>query len=242
MGCMVDSCRACSACREGLEQYCEGERGFTGTYNGPAFGGGENTYGGYAETIVVDNDGLRAAREPCRRRFGRRGAAAVRGLTTYSPLRQWGAGPGKKVGIVGLGGLGHMGVKIAHAMGARVVLFTTSPGKTEDAKRLGADEVAISKDPDQMAAHAGSFDLIVDTVAAPHDLDVLLKRDATLVVGKQPAKSWLSCRRLNGDDPAHERGNGHDGRNKCATASALRKRLSKSCVRAAILRLAASLQ
>ncbi|WP_157272071.1 NAD(P)-dependent alcohol dehydrogenase [Azohydromonas aeria] len=197
VGCMVDSCRRCGACREGLEQYCE--TGFTGTYNGPAFGGGENTYGGYSEVIVVDEafvlrvshaEGDLAAVAPL----------LCAGITTYSPLRQWGAGPGKKVGIVGLGGLGHMGVKIAHAMGARVVLFTTSPGKTEDAKRLGADEVVISKDADQMAAQAESFDLIVDTVAAPHDLDallVLLKRDATLVLVGAPAEPHPSPQVFN---------------------------------------------
>ncbi|WP_029000147.1 NAD(P)-dependent alcohol dehydrogenase [Azohydromonas australica] len=197
VGCMVDSCRHCSACREGLEQYCE--TGFTGTYNGPAFGGGENTYGGYAENIVVDEAFV------LRVSHTEDDLAAVApllcaGITTYSPLRQWGAGPGKKVGIVGLGGLGHMAVKIAHALQAHVVLFTTSPNKMEDAKRLGADEVVVSRNPEQMAAHAESFDLILDTVAAPHDLDallVLLKRDATLVLVGAPAEPHPSPQVFN---------------------------------------------
>ncbi len=180
VGCMVDSCRTCTACREGLEQYCE--PGFTGTYNGPEQGTGANTFGGYSSHIVVDRhfvlhvpEGLDLA-----------GVAPLlcAGVTTWSPLRRWGAGPGKKVGIVGLGGLGHMGVKLAHALGAHVVLFTTSPGKEADARRLGADEVVISKDAEQMGRHAESFDLIVDTVAAQHDINAylgLLKRDCTLV-------------------------------------------------------------
>jgi len=186
VGCMVDSCQHCAACADGEEQYCE--NGFTGTYNGPVFGG-ENTWGGYSENIVVD--------EKFVLRIGHRAEqlAAVApllcaGITTYSPLRHWNVGPGKKVGIVGLGGLGHMGVKLAHAMGAQVVLFTTSPGKQADAKRLGADEVVISKDPEQMAQHAGSFDFILNTVAAPHDLDpflALLKRDGTLCLVGAPA-------------------------------------------------------
>ncbi|GJD56534.1 NAD(P)-dependent alcohol dehydrogenase [Methylobacterium dankookense] len=187
IGCMVDSCRTCTACREGLEQYCE--PGFTGTYNGPEQGTGANTFGGYSSHIVVDRhfvlhvpEGLDLA-----------GVAPLlcAGITTYSPLRRWEAGPGKKVRIVGLGGLGHMGVKLAHAMGAEVVLFTTSPGKEADARRLGADAVVISKDAEQMARHAESFDLIVDTVAAQHDINAylgLLKRDCTLVQVGAPEK------------------------------------------------------
>ncbi|ACK86253.1 NAD(P)-dependent alcohol dehydrogenase [Methylorubrum extorquens] len=187
VGCMVDSCRTCTACREGLEQYCE--PGFTGTYNGPEQGTGANTFGGYSSHIVVDRhfvlhvpEGLDLA-----------GVAPLlcAGVTTWSPLRRWGAGPGKKVGIVGLGGLGHMGVKLAHALGAHVVLFTTSPGKEADARRLGADEVVISKDAEQMGRHAESFDLIVDTVAAQHDINAylgLLKRDCTLVQVGAPEK------------------------------------------------------
>lgn len=185
VGCLVDSCRTCASCAEGLEQYCE--NGFVGTYNGVDRVSGETTYGGYSTSVVVDEafvlrvpDNLDPA-----------GAAPLlcAGITTYSPLRQWGAGPGKKVGIVGLGGLGHMGVKLARAMGAHVVLFTTSPSKIEDAKRLGAHEVVISKDPAQMQAHLNSFDFILNTVAAQHDLNpfiALLKRDATMTLVGAP--------------------------------------------------------
>ncbi len=186
VGCMVDSCKHCASCDEGLEQYCE--NGFTGTYNGPLFGG-PNTYGGYSDNIVVREDFvLRIAP-------GQNLAAVApllcAGITTYSPLRHWKVGPGQKVGIVGLGGLGHMGVKLAHAMGAHVVLFTTSPGKTADALRLGADEVVVSRDKDAMAKHANSFDFILNTVAAPHDLDAftgLLKRDGTMTLVGAPAE------------------------------------------------------
>jgi uncharacterized zinc-type alcohol dehydrogenase-like protein len=179
VGCLVGSCRSCAACREGLEQYCE--VGFNGTYNGvdPVIGG--PTFGGYSDRIVVPQhfvlnipDGMDLA------------AAApllCAGITTYSPLRHWKAGPGKKVGIVGLGGLGHMGLKIAHAMGAHTVLFTTSTNKIEDAKKLGADEVIISKDAEAMGRHASTFDFILDTVAADHPIDSylnLLKLDGTL--------------------------------------------------------------
>lgn len=184
VGCMVDSCQRCASCGDGLEQYCE--NGFTGTYNGPVFGG-ENTYGGYSGRIVVRQSFVLKIRHTDN-------LAAVApllcaGITTYSPLRQWEVGPGQKVGIVGLGGLGHMGVKIAAAMGAHVVLFTTSASKVEDAKRLGAAEVVISKDPAAMAAHQNSFDFILSTVAAPHDLDPfinLLKRDCTMTLVGAP--------------------------------------------------------
>jgi len=187
VGCLVDSCRTCSSCGEGLEQYCE--NGFTGTYNGPAFGGGENTLGGYSDNIVVDQHFvLRISHDETN-------LAAVApllcaGITTYSPLRQWKVGRGQKVGVVGLGGLGHMAVKIANAMGAHVVLFTTSPDKKEDALRLGASEVVVSKNRDEMAAHLNSFDFILNTVAAPHNLDAfvaLLKRDATMTLVGAPA-------------------------------------------------------
>lgn len=186
VGCLVDSCRNCPSCGEGLEQYCE--NGFIGTYNGSAFGGSENTLGGYSDTIVVDEkyvlrishtDNLAAV-----------APLLCAGITTYSPLRQWKVGPGQKVGVVGLGGLGHMAVKIANAMGAKVVLFTTSPDKKDDALRLGASEVVISKNRAKMAAHANSFDFILNTVAAPHDLDAfvnLLKRDATMTLVGAPA-------------------------------------------------------
>ncbi|UFH51014.1 NAD(P)-dependent alcohol dehydrogenase [Pseudomonas sp. KNUC1026] len=185
VGCMVDSCQHCPSCAEGEEQYCE--NGFTGTYNGPMFGG-ENTYGGYSTRIVVkENFVLHIS-------HAEKDLAAVApllcaGITTYSPLSHWKTGPGKKVGIVGLGGLGHMGVKIAAAMGAHVVLFTTSESKREDGLRLGAKEVVISKDAEQMAAHTNSFDFILNTVAAKHDLDPflsLLKRDGTLTLVGAP--------------------------------------------------------
>ncbi|AXF77924.1 NAD(P)-dependent alcohol dehydrogenase [Erwinia tracheiphila] len=181
VGCLVDSCRTCDSCKEDLEQYCE--NGFTGTYNSQDRITGETTYGGYSTQVVVTQDFVLRVPE----NLDPAGAAPLlcAGITTYSPLHHWGAGPGKKVGIVGLGGLGHMGVKIAHAMGAHVVLFTTSPSKIEDGKRLGAHEVVISKDADQMAAHANSFDLIVNTVAVPHDLNpfiTLLRRDGTLTL------------------------------------------------------------
>jgi uncharacterized zinc-type alcohol dehydrogenase-like protein len=187
VGCMVDSCQHCSACAEGLEQYCE--NGFVGTYNGEEMHSGGMTYGGYASNIVVsDKFVLRipANLDPA-------GAAPLlcAGITTYSPLRQWKVGPGQKVGIVGLGGLGHMGIKLAHAMGAQVVLFTTSPGKREDAKRLGADDVVVSKNAQEMQAHRSSFDFILNTVAAPHALDPfieLLRRDGTMtLVGAPPS-------------------------------------------------------
>jgi alcohol dehydrogenase (NADP+) len=191
VGCLVDSCGHCTSCDDGEEQYCD--NGFTGTYNGPLFGG-ENTYGGYSQTIVVKESFV------LRIRHAEKDLASVApllcaGITTYSPLRHWGAGPGKKVGIVGLGGLGHMGVKIAHAMGAHVVLFTTSASKIADGKRLGADEVCISSDPEAMARHAGQLDFILNTVAAPHDLDAylqLLKRDGTMTLVGAPAEAHPS--------------------------------------------------
>jgi alcohol dehydrogenase (NADP+) len=187
VGCMVDSCGHCPSCDEGEEQYCE--NGFTGTYNGPLFGG-ENTHGGYSKSIVVKQDFVLHIQHD-EKELASVAPLLCAGITTYSPLRHWGAGPGKKVGIVGLGGLGHMGVKIAHAMGASVVLFTTSPGKIADGKRLGADEVCISTDPGQMEAYANQFDFILNTVAAPHNLDAylqLLKRDGTMTLVGAPAE------------------------------------------------------
>jgi uncharacterized zinc-type alcohol dehydrogenase-like protein len=189
VGCMVDSCRTCHSCEDGLEQYCEYEHGFTGTYNGFAFGGGPNTFGGYSAAIVVDEHFT------LKITHAEKDLAAVApllcaGITTWSPLRHHNVGPGSKVGIVGIGGLGHMGVKLAHALGAHVVAFTTSPSKREEALKLGADEVVVSKNPDEMAAHAGSFDYILNTVSAPHDLDaftMLLKRDGALTVVGVPA-------------------------------------------------------
>ncbi|MBO9766096.1 MULTISPECIES: NAD(P)-dependent alcohol dehydrogenase [Xanthomonas] len=191
VGCMVDSCRSCASCQEGEEQYCE--QGFTGTYNGPMFGGGENTYGGYSDHIVVDqkyvlrithSDNLAAV-----------APLLCAGITTYSPLAHWKVGPGQKVGVVGLGGLGHMAVKIAKAMGATVVLFTTSESKRADAMRLGASEVVISKDEAQMAAQYNTLDFILNTVAAPHNLDPFLnalKRDGAMVLVGVPEQSHPS--------------------------------------------------
>ncbi len=187
VGCLVDSCGHCNSCNEGEEQYCE--NGFTGTYNGPLFGG-ENTYGGYSQTIVVKESFVLHIKHD-EKDLASVAPLLCAGITTYSPLRHWGAGPGKKIGIVGLGGLGHMGVKIAHAMGAHVTLFTTSAGKVADGKRLGADAVCVSTDPAQMAAHANQFDLILNTVAAPHNLDAylnLLKRDGTMTLVGAPAE------------------------------------------------------
>lgn len=181
VGCMVDSCRTCDSCKEDLEQYCE--EGFVGTYNGQDRISGDITFGGYATQVVVHEDFV--LRVPANLDPAGTAPLLCAGITTFSPLHHWGVGPGKKVGIVGLGGLGHMGVKIAHAMGAHVVLFTTSPSKIDDGKRLGADEVVISKDADQMAQHANSFDFILNTVAAPHDLNpfiTLLRRDGTMTL------------------------------------------------------------
>jgi uncharacterized zinc-type alcohol dehydrogenase-like protein len=187
VGCMVDSCGHCYSCHAGEEQYCES--GFTGTYNGPVFGG-ENTYGGYSQTIVVKESFVLHIKHT-EKDLASVAPLLCAGITTYSPLRHWGAGPGQTVGIVGLGGLGHMGVKIAHAMGAHVVLFTTSASKVEDGKRLGADEVCISTNPEQMAAYANQFDFILNTVAASHNLDAylqLLKRDGTMTLVGAPAE------------------------------------------------------
>ena len=180
VGCMVDSCQSCAACEEGLEQYCD--NGFVGTYNGPTKDEPGHTLGGYSQRIVVDEGFVLKVQHPADQ------LAAVApllcaGITTYSPLRHWKVGPGQKVGIVGIGGLGHMGIKLAHAMGARVVAFTTSESKKKDAHALGADEVVVSRNRDEMEAHTGSFDFILDTVAASHNLDAytaLLKRDGTL--------------------------------------------------------------
>lgn len=194
VGCIVDSCRSCPSCQAGEEQYCDA--GFTGTYNGPMFGGGENTYGGYSDHVVVDEKYvLRVSHDTDNPGSSpEQTLAAVApllcaGITVYSPMAHWKVGPGQSVGVVGLGGLGHMAVKIAKAMGAHVVLFTTSPSKIEDAKRLGAHEVVISRNPDEMAQHVNSFDFILNTVAAQHDLNPflnLLRRDGTLTLVGAP--------------------------------------------------------
>ena len=183
VGCMVDSCRQCTSCRSGDEQYCTGT-GFIGTYNGKTEDAPGYTLGGYSQRIVVDQDFVLHIRHP-QEQLAAVAPLLCAGITSYSPLSHWNVGPGKKVGIVGIGGLGHMGIKIAHAMGAHVVAFTTSETKREDAKKLGADEVINSRNSEEVEAHAGSFDFILDTVAASHDLDaltVLLKRDGTLTL------------------------------------------------------------
>ncbi|WP_069865851.1 NAD(P)-dependent alcohol dehydrogenase [Pseudomonas citronellolis] len=186
VGCIVDSCKQCDDCAEGLENYCDE---MVGTYNGPTPDAPGHTLGGYSQQIVVHE------RYVLRIRHDESQLAAVApllcaGITTYSPLRHWSVGPGKKVGVVGIGGLGHMGIKLAHAMGAHVVAFTTSESKRDAAKALGADEVVVSRNPGEMAAHSKSFDFILNTVAAPHDLDafmVLLKRDGTMTLVGAPA-------------------------------------------------------
>jgi uncharacterized zinc-type alcohol dehydrogenase-like protein len=189
VGCMVDSCRVCEACKRGLEQYCDGPHGFTQTYNGWVKGGGENTYGGYSRTIVVDEHFVLTVKHGAQQ-LGAVAPLLCAGITTWSPLRHWQAGPGKTVGIVGIGGLGHMGVKLARALEAHVVAFTTSPAKGKEALRLGADEVVVSTDAADMSRRAGTFDFILDTVSASHDLDAyvkLLKREGTLTLVGAPA-------------------------------------------------------
>src|SRR5512133_2551248 len=187
VGCLVDSCGHCASCDEGLEQYCE--NGMVGTYNGPTPDAPGYTLGGYSQRIVVKDDFvLRITHAPAQ--LADVAPVLCAGITTYSPLRHWKVGPGSKVGIVGIGGLGHMGVKLAHAMGAHTVAFTTSAGKRQDALDLGADEVVISRNPDEMQEHTGSFDFILNTVAASHDLDAftkLLKRDGTMCLVGVPA-------------------------------------------------------
>ena len=186
VGCIVDSCKHCAECADGFENYCDG---MVGTYNAPTVDEPGWTLGGYTQKIVVHE------RYVLRVSHSAEQLAAVApllcaGITTYSPLRHWNAGPGKKVGVVGIGGLGHMGIKLAHAMGAHVVAFTTSESKRDAARELGADEVVVSRNPDEMVAHLQSFDFILDTVAAPHDLDaflVLLKRDGAMTLVGAPA-------------------------------------------------------
>jgi alcohol dehydrogenase (NADP+) len=184
VGCLVGSCLTCASCRAGLEQYCE--VGFVGTYGSDDPHGGR-TNGGYSTSIVVDENFV--LRIPDNLDPAAAAPLLCAGITTYSPLRHWKVGKGHKVGIVGLGGLGHMGLKLANAFGAHVVLFTTSPGKAADAKRLGAQEVVNSKDPVAMEKHLDSFDYILDTVSAQHDINaylMLLKRDATLTLVGAP--------------------------------------------------------
>jgi uncharacterized zinc-type alcohol dehydrogenase-like protein len=187
VGCMVDACRTCASCQAGLEQYCD-TRGTVYTYNTPdKHNPGKPTYGGYSSHVVVDQAFV--LRIPANLDLAAAAPLLCAGITTYSPLKRWGVTKGKKVGIVGLGGLGHMGLKLAHAFGAHTTLFTTSPDKAEDARRLGADAVVISKDAAQMKATRGDFDVILNTVAASHNLDPflnLLARDGTMVVVGAP--------------------------------------------------------
>jgi uncharacterized zinc-type alcohol dehydrogenase-like protein len=185
VGCMVDSCRTCSSCQAGFEQYCL--NGTTWTYNSPDKHLGGRTFGGYSTLVVVDEAFV--LRVPPGLDLAATAPLLCAGITTYSPLRHWKVGPGQKVGIVGLGGLGHMGVKFARAFGAHVVLFTTSPGKIADGLRLGAHEVVVSKDADAMKKHAGSFNFILDAVSAQHDINAyidLLKLDGTLTIVGAP--------------------------------------------------------
>ena len=187
VGCLVDSCRTCPSCRQGLEQFCENGMVMTYGSTDPILGGG--TLGGYSQSIVVTEDFV--LRMPANLNLAAAAPLLCAGITTYSPLRHWKVGPGQNVGVVGLGGLGHMALKFAHAFGAKVTLFTTSPGKSADARRLGADDVVISRDEKQMAAHAGRFDFILDCVSAQHDLNAffnLLKRDGHLVLVGAPEK------------------------------------------------------
>lgn len=192
VGCMVDSCRSCFSCDDGVEQYCE--HGFTATYNGNVFGGSENTFGGYSTDIVVDEHFvLKVTHKEA-------DLAAVApllcaGVTTWSPLKHWEVGPGQKVGVVGLGGLGHMAVKLAAAMGADVTVFTTSPDKVADAKALGASGVVVSKDKEAMAQVANRFDFILNTVAAAHNLDpfvAALTREGTMCLVGVPSTPHAS--------------------------------------------------
>ncbi len=186
VGCMVDSDRTCPNCKEGLEQFCPN---MTLTYNFPDKHTGGVTYGGYSDSVVVDQHFV--LKVPSNLDLAGAAPLLCAGITTFSPLHHWGVTKGKKVGIVGLGGLGHMGVKFAHALGAHVVLFTTSPNKKDDALRLGADEVVISRDINEMAKHAGSFDFILDAVSAEHDLNVylnLLRRDGHMCLVGAPEK------------------------------------------------------
>jgi uncharacterized zinc-type alcohol dehydrogenase-like protein len=186
VGCLVDSDRSCPECKAGLEQFCPN---ITLTYNFPDKHLGGVTYGGYSDSIVVDQRFV--LHVPSNLNLAGVAPLLCAGITTYSPMRHWGAAKGKKVGVVGIGGLGHMGVKFAHALGAHVVVFTTSPGKKDDARRLGADEVVLSNDANEMQKHTGSFDFILDAVSANHDINaylMLLRRDGNITLVGAPEK------------------------------------------------------
>jgi alcohol dehydrogenase (NADP+) len=186
VGCMVDSDRTCPECQAGIEQFCPN---MTLTYNSPDKHLGGVTYGGYSDSVVVDERFV--LQVPGNLNLAGTAPLLCAGITTYSPMRHWGVTKGKKAGVVGLGGLGHMGVKFAHALGAHVVVFTTSPSKKEDARRLGADEVVVSRNADEMKKHAGSLNFILDAVSAEHDINAyinLLARDGNLTLVGAPAK------------------------------------------------------
>lgn len=188
VGCLVDSDRTCPECQAGLEQFCHN---MVLTYNFQDKHLGGVTYGGYSDSIVVDENFV--LRVPANLDLAAAAPLLCAGITTYSPMRHWGVSAGKKVGVVGLGGLGHMGVKFAHALGAQTVVFTTSPGKKDDALRLGADEVVISRNADEMQKHAGSFDFILDAVSADHDINAyiqLLRRDGNITLVGAPEKPF----------------------------------------------------
>ena len=188
VGCMVDSCLSCPACRQGLEQYCEGPKGWTATYNGPQKPDGSNTFGGYSDAIVVREEFV--LRIPPAIAPEKAAPILCAGVTTFSPMRHWKVGPGQRIGVVGLGGLGHMAVQLGRALGAEVVAFSTTPEKLAEAKRLGAVDAVLSTDKAAMAKHAGSLDFVLSTIPEPHDVNpymLLLKRDGHLVIVGQLA-------------------------------------------------------
>jgi alcohol dehydrogenase (NADP+) len=192
VGCLVDSCRSCTCCYEGLEQYCE--KGFVATYNSLEKDGKTKTFGGYSDNIVVDEDFV--LKIPTNLELSKVAPLLCAGITTYSPMRHWKVKAGQKVGVIGLGGLGHMAVQFGHAFGAHVVVFTTSKNKIEDARALGANEVVLSTETNQMQKHLNSFDFILNTVSAPIDLNPylnLVKRDGVfVVVGVAPQPCTIS--------------------------------------------------
>ncbi|NLA51326.1 MAG: NAD(P)-dependent alcohol dehydrogenase [Alcaligenaceae bacterium] len=186
VGCMVDSCQHCEECDQGLENYCDD---MVGTYNGATEDAPGHTLGGYSHEIVVHERFVLHIRHP-EEQLAAVAPLLCAGITTWSPLRHWNVGPGQTIGVVGIGGLGHMAIKLAHALGAQVVAFTTSDSKREAAKALGADEVVVSRNEDEMLAYTNRLDFILNTVAAPHDLDPylkLLKRDGTMTLVGAPA-------------------------------------------------------
>lgn len=196
IGCIVDSCKHCAECDEGLENYCDG---MVGTYNGPTSDAPGHTLGGYSQQIVVHERYVLRIRHP-EEQLAAVAPLLCAGITTWSPLRHWKVGPSRKVGVVGIGGLGHMGIKLARALGAHVVAFTTSESKRAAALALGAHEVAVSRHVEEMSVHANSLDLIMNTVAAPHDLDAflaLLKRDGTMTLVGAPASPHHSPQVFN---------------------------------------------